>query len=191
MEYVIIVLIAAAVFGLCWLADKGFTKLFRSQAQHASGKAVRLNKRFATGGIVLIFLAVLALINSGSGGWIMVAGGILILLVGIGLIVYYVSCGIFYDEDTFLYTSYGKKNVVYRYGDIQFQQLYVVQGGSTLVELHMADGTSVQVSSQMTDHEKFLSHASVRWCRQRGIDPETCDFLDPDNNCWFPGQEDT
>ena len=190
MDFAVVLIICALTFGLCWLIDKGFTKLFRSQAQHASGKAVRLNKRYATGGIILIILAVLAMFNNG-GSMLLLIGGLLILVVGAGLIIYYVSTGIFYDEDTFLYTSFGKKNQVYRYRDIQFQQLYVIQGGSVLVELHMTDGSAVQVSSQMTDHEKFLSHASVRWCRQRGLDPEHCNFLDPDNHCWFPSQEDT
>ena len=189
MDYAVVLIVCALSFGLCWLIDKGFTKLFRSQAQHASGKAVRLSKRYATGGIILIILAVLAICNSGD-SLLLLLGGLLILLVGSGLIVYYISTGIFYDEDTFLYTSFGKKNRVYRYQEICFQQLYVIQGGSLLVELHMTDGTAVQVSSQMLDNEKFLSHAAVRWCRQRGIDPEHCEFLDPDNHRWFPSQED-
>ena len=34
MQFVIVLLIAAAVFGVCYLVDKGFTKAFRGKAQH-------------------------------------------------------------------------------------------------------------------------------------------------------------
>ena len=40
-----IILIIAVVFLLCYLADKGFTKLFRGKVQHQSGKSVRLSRR--------------------------------------------------------------------------------------------------------------------------------------------------
>ena len=46
MEYILILIVAALVFGICFLIDKGFTKLFRSQAEHMSGTAVRLSKRY-------------------------------------------------------------------------------------------------------------------------------------------------
>ena len=45
MQFVATLLIAAAVFGVCFLVDKGFTKLFRSKTQHRSGMAVRANKK--------------------------------------------------------------------------------------------------------------------------------------------------
>ena len=37
MQFVIVLLIAAAVFGVCYLVDKGFSKAFRGKAQHRSG----------------------------------------------------------------------------------------------------------------------------------------------------------
>ena len=46
MTFFLILLIAAAVFGLCFAVDKAFAKLFRSKAQHRSGMAVRANKRY-------------------------------------------------------------------------------------------------------------------------------------------------
>ena len=39
-----VLLVAAVVFGICFLADKGFTKIFRGQVQHRSGLSVRPNK---------------------------------------------------------------------------------------------------------------------------------------------------
>ena len=43
MQLIPILLVAALIFGLCYLVDKAFAKLFRSKAQHRSGKAVRVN----------------------------------------------------------------------------------------------------------------------------------------------------
>ena len=42
MDFLIVIAVMAAAFGLFFLIDKGFTKLFRSKAQHKSGKSVRL-----------------------------------------------------------------------------------------------------------------------------------------------------
>ena len=61
MEIIPIVLVAAAVFGVCYLVDKAFTKKFRSQAQHMSGMAVRANKRYGVFGVVLTILGILAI----------------------------------------------------------------------------------------------------------------------------------
>ena len=49
-------ILAAAVFGLCYVLDKGFTKLFRGKQQHKSGLAVKHNKRAALFGLVLAVL---------------------------------------------------------------------------------------------------------------------------------------
>lgn len=190
MELVLILLICATVFGLCWLVDKGFTKLFRSEPQHKSGLSVRLNKKFGSMGFILAVLGLAGLFSGISGDSVpMMVGSAIIILAGMGLVVYYLSTGIFYDDDSFLYASFGKKSRTYRYEQIAHQQLYMVQGGSTIIELHMCDGTAVQVLSQMPDYEKFLSHAQIRWCRQKGINVEDCDFLDPANSCWFPSEE--
>ena len=56
------IIIAGLVFGVCFLVDKGFTKVFRNQQQHRSGLSVRLNKRYGTAGIVVFILGVAALI---------------------------------------------------------------------------------------------------------------------------------
>ena len=54
-----ILLLIGATFLLCWLVDKGFHKLFRSKPQHVSGKAVRLSKYYALGGLILSVLGFL------------------------------------------------------------------------------------------------------------------------------------
>lgn len=190
MEYIVVLIIAALVFGICFLVDKGFTKLFRSQAQHMSGKSVRLSKRYGSIGLLMAVLGLAAVFAGAGGEKVLMVGGIVILVVGIGLVVYYMSTGIFYDDDSFIYTSFGKKNVTYRYGEIVHQQLYIVQGGSTIVELHMENGSAVQVLSTMEGYKAFLDTAFLGWVRQKNIDIRDTDFHDPANGCWFPGGED-
>ena len=188
MEYVLIILTAVVVIGTCFLIDFLFKKLFRSQAQHMSGLAVRLHKRYGSFGIIMVVLgaaAIFASINGQMAKWLFLAGGILITLVGIGLIVYYISTGIFYDEDTFLYTSFGKKKRVYAYRDIQKQQLYN-NAGYLLIELHMVDGTSVQVQSTMTGAIDFMDHAFAAWLRQTGKEESDCPYYDRSHSVWFP-----
>ena len=188
MQYLAVLIVAALVFGVCYLFDKGFEKAFRNKPQHKSGLAVRPNKRYATFGIILIILG-LAAVFSGAENTMLLVGGIVILLLAIGLIVYYMTFGIFYDEDGFVYTTFGKKSVEYRYQDIKSQQLYVIQGGNTLIELHMADGRAVSVQSAMLGVYAFLDTAFAGWCRQKGINSDDCNFYDPANSCWFPTEE--
>lgn len=186
----VIIVVAALTFGVCYLLDNGFSKVFRGQVQHASGLSVRLNKRYATVGLVLAFLGVCAVFAGLKEGIALAIGGGIVLLVGIGAIVYYLSFGVFYDEDSFIYTSFGKKSVTYRYAQINGQMLYNVSG-NIMIELHMKDGKSVALQSTMVDVYPFMDHAFRCWCRQTGRDPAQCPFHDPDNSCWFPNVEGT
>ena len=190
MEFVIVLVVVALTFGVCYLFDKGFEKLFRSQAQHYSGLSVRLNKRYAAFGAVMIAIGVAAIFTGLGSGWILTAGGSLILLVGAALVVYYATFGIFYDDDSLLLTTFGKKSGTYRFADIKGQRLYIVQGGSVIVELHMNDGRTVSLQSAMVGVYPFLDHAFSAWCRQTGRDPDGCDFPDTANHLWFPTIED-
>ena len=189
MGIVIVLVIAALTFGICYLFDKGYTNTFRNKIQHHSGLAVRLNKRYAIFGLILTVLGILAVCSGIGGDTVLLVGGIAVLLIGLGLITYYLTFGIFYDADTFLYTSFGKKSVEYRFGDILTQQLYVVQGGGIIIELHLKDGKAVSLQSAMEGTYPFLDHAFSAWCRQTGRDPESCDFHDPSQSLWFPAEE--
>ena len=189
MGIVIVLVIAALTFGICYLFDKGYTNTFRNKIQHHSGLAVRLNKRYAIFGLILTVLGILAVCSGIGGDTVLLVGGIAVLLIGLGLITYYLTFGIFYDADTFLYTSFGKKSVEYRFGEIQTQQLYVVQGGGIIIELHLKDGKAVSLQSAMEGTYPFLDHAFAAWCRQTGRDPESCDFHDPAQSLGFPAEE--
>ena len=191
MEIAGVLLVAALTFGVCYLFDKGYTNVFRNKIQHYSGLAVRINKRYAVFGLILTLLGIVAIITGITDGPVLLGGGIIVLLMGAGLITYYLTFGVFYDEDTFLLTTFGKKSRVYRYSDIVHQQLYIVQGGNVVIELHLTDKNAVFVQSTMEGTYPFLDHAFAAWCRQTGRDPESCDFHDPSQSLWFPMEEET
>ena len=190
MTFFLILLIAAAVFGLCFAVDKAFAKLFRSQAQYRSGSAVRANQRCGLFGVILSVLGIMAVCVGMTDGPVLLWGGIVVLLMGAALAVYYLSFGVFYDGETFLLSRFGKKEVTYRFSDIKGQKLYMVQGGNVIIELHMADGGTVSLQSTMDGVYPFLDTAFAAWCLQTGRDPQSCDFHDPSQSLWFPTVED-
>ena len=152
MEFLFVIVVAAATFGVCFLADKGFTKLFRNQSQHYSGLSVRLNKKYAVAGTVLGVMGIGAIVTGVTENKALLVGGIIVTLLGVVLILYYMTFGIFYDKESFLYTSFGKKSLTYRYSQICGQQLYIIQGGNIVVELHMNDGKALQVQLHLFSH---------------------------------------
>lgn len=189
MRLVLYIAVIAGTFGLCYLFDHGFQKHFRNKKQHRSGLAVRLNKMYSIAGVLLSVLGVIAIASGAIDSKPLLLGGIVVLLLGICLCIYHLSFGIFYDEDAFVYTSFGKKESTYHYSDILMQKLYVITGGSIVVELHMADGNAISVHSTMNGAYPFLDAAFAAWCRQKDLDPEGCEFHDPANHLWFPQEE--
>ena len=188
MEILGVLIIAALVFGVCVLVDKGFTKLFRSQQQHKSGTAVRLTRRYGSAGLIVAVLGVAALFTGFSDSCLLIAAGVLLILVGVGLVIYYMSFGVFYDRESFLVSTFGKKNKVYAYRDIRSQQLYN-SSGNVIIELHMNDGDAVQLHASMDGVYPFLDHAFSMWLCQTGQKAADCPFYDPANSCWFPPVE--
>ena len=189
-QFILIALVAAVIFGICYLVDKTFSKLFRSKAQHRSGKAVRANKRYGVFGVILTALGIMAICVGVTDGPVLLWGGVFVLGMGICLAVYYLSFGIFYDGESFLLSRFGKKGETYYYKDIVGQKLYLIQGGNIVVELHMADGRAVSVQSVFDGVYPFLDTAFAGWCLQTGQDPQSCDFHDPSQSLWFPTMED-
>ena len=185
MGIVTILIICALVFGVCFLIDKGFTKLFRSQAQHFSGKAVRLNRRYGSIGLLIAVVGLIGLFMGLPEDWVLIVGGALVVLMGIGLVVYYMGYGVFYDENSFLFMTLGKQTKTYYYNAIRAQQLYNNQG-HLLIELHMSDGNVIQLQSTMNGCYEFMDHAFAAWLKQTGKKKEDCPYYDPDNSCWFP-----
>ncbi len=188
MKISAILIVAGLVFGLCFLVDKVFSKLFRGKQQHDSGLSVRYHKRYGSIGLIVAVLGLTAILSGNTEGMLMIIAGSLLIFVGIGLIVYYMTFGIYYDDEAFIYTRFGKKSKTYRYQDIQSQQLYN-NAGNTLIELYMADGRTIQLQSSMEGVYSFLDNAFFKWLEQTGRREEDCSFHDPQNSCWFPPQE--
>ena len=186
MEFIPILLVAAVVFGVCFMLDKAFTKTFRSKQQHYSGLSVRMNKHYGSAGLILF---VLGLASAFVGTWLMITAGVILMVVGVGLIVYYMTFGVFYDDDSFVYTSFGKRTYTYRYQDICGQKLYN-SSGNIVIELHMTDGRGVQLQAAMVGVYPFLDTAFKGWLLQTGRNQEDCPFHDPANSCWFPSVEE-
>lgn len=189
MDFLIVIAVIAVTFGLMFLADKGFAKLFRNQAQHRSGRSVRLNKRYGAFGLILFALGVAAVFAGLSNGLLLLVGGSVVILVGIGLIVYYMTFGVFYDEDSFILMTFGKKQTVYRFDQIRTQQLFTASG-NTVIELCLNDGRTFHLHGSMEGTYAFMDAAFAGWLRQTGRTKEDCPFYDPENSCWFPNVEE-
>ena len=190
MKLMGMILLGGMVFGLCFLVDKGFQKLFRNRKQHRSGKSVRLNRSFGITAVLLCFIGAVSVVISGFQPGVLLFGGAAVLLGGLALCLYLLQFGIYYDEEGFLVTTLGKPSVTYAYRDILEQRLYMVTGKSIVVELHMSDGKTVSVQTNMAGAYGFLDEAFSHWCSQTGRDPDACAFHDPANHLWFPTTED-
>ena len=189
MEIFLIAIVAAAVFGLCYLVDKAFTGVFRGTPQHASGRSVRVNKRYGSIGLIIAVLGLASMLAGLPATWLLIGGGVLLLLLGIGMVTYYMTFGIYYDDDQFVLTTFGKRSKIYYFQNIRSQQLFESYG-NIVIELQMDDGRSVQLHSTMIDVYPFLDHAFAAWLRQTGRKQEDCPFYDPNNSCWFPTVEE-
>lgn len=189
MDFIAVIIVAAVTFFVCFLLDRGFQKTFRGKAQHKTGLSVRLNKKYGAFGLIFIMLGVGAVFSGWGESWALTIGGGVVGLIGTGLVVYYMTFGVFYDEESFVLTTFGKKSKTYRFSDIQRQQLYNSYG-NILIELQMTDGRTVQLQAGMLGVYPFLDKAFAGWCRQKGIRQEDCTFYDPQNSCWFPGEEE-
>lgn len=188
MNFLPMLIVAGVTFGICYLVDLLFKKIFRGKSQHVSGLSVRLHKRYATIGVILTVLGISAIFAGLKGTVILLVGGPIVVLMGVGLIVYYLSFGVFYDADGFVLTTFGKRSTTYRYNQIAGQLLYNASG-NLLIELHMKDGRSVNLQATMPGAYAFLDYAFEKWCYQTGKNPDECDFHDPDNSLWFPLME--
>ena len=190
MQAIVILIIAALVFLLCWGVDKLFTKLFRSKAQHRSALAVPASKRYGIFGVIFSVLGILSVLIGTTGDKVLLWAGLVVLLMGVGLAVHYLSFGIFYDGESFLLCRFGKKSQEHRYDEILSQKLYVLTGGSSLIELTLKDGSTVSVQSTMDGVYPFMDTAFAGWCMETGRKMEECDFYDPSKSWWFPHEEE-
>ena len=190
MQAIVILIIAALVFLICRVVDKLFSKLFRSKAQNRSGMAIRASKRYSIFGVMFSVLGIMGIITGCTGESVLTWAGLVVLLMGIALAVHYLSFGIFYDGESFLLCRFGRKSQEHRYDEIVSQKLYVLTGGSTVIELTLKDGSTVSVQSTMDGVYPFMDTAFAGWCMETGRKMEDCDFYDPSKSWWFPHEEE-
>ena len=190
MQAIVILIIAALVFLICRVVDKLFSKLFRSKAQHRSGMAIRASKRYGIFGVMFSVLGILGIITGITGEKVLTWAGLVVLLMGIALAVHYLSFGIFYDGESFLLCRFGRKSQEHRYEEIVSQKLYVLTGGSTVIELTLKDGSTVSVQSTMDGVYPFMDTAFAGWCMETGRKMEDCPFYDPSKSWWFPHEKE-
>ena len=190
MQAIVILLIAALVFLICWGVDKLFIRLFRSKAQHRSGLAVRSSKRYGLFGVIFTVLGILGIFSGTGGDKILLYAGIVVMLMGIALAVHYLSFGIFYDGESFLLCRFGRKDREHRYDEIVSQKLYTITGGSTVIELTLKDGSVLSLQSTMDGVYPFMDTAFAGWCLETGRRMEDCDFYDPSKSWWFPHEKE-
>lgn len=189
MEFIPVLVVVALTLGICFLADKVFVKLFRNRAQHRSGMSVKASKRYATIGLVIGALGVVALVAAYKQGVLILISGIVMLLLGICFITYYLCFGIYYNEESFIYSSFGRKSRTYMFKDIVSQQVYA-SGASIIIELHLSDGCSIQLQSSMNGVVRFMNKAFDGWLSQNNLALDDCSFHDPEKNAWFPNAQE-
>lgn len=189
MGIVAMLVIGAVTFGICFAFDKGLTGIFRGKKQHKTGCSVRLSQHYGGAGVVLFLLGLVAIFQGLKDSLALLIGGCVVILLGIALLVYYVSFGVYYDTDSFVLSTFGRKSVTYSFADIQAQRLYQVSGGGVIVELYLRDGRTVGLQSTMKGVYPFLDAAFEGWCEQTGTERESCTFHDPSASRWFPEVE--
>ena len=190
MQAIVILLIAALVFLICWGVNRLFVMLFRSKAQHRSGLAVRSSKRYGLFGVIFTVLGILGIFSGTGGDKILLYAGIVVMLMGIALAVHYLSFGIFYDGESFLLCRFGRKDREHRFDEIVGQKLYTITGGSTVIELTLKDGSVLSLQSTMDGVYPFMDTAFAGWCLETGRRMEDCDFYDPSKSWWFPHEKE-
>lgn len=190
MQIVAFLIFIGLIFGLCFLVDKLFTRLFRNRKEHRSGLAVHYNKRTALFGLLLAVLGIFSTITGVEKSRFLLIGGIVVLIGGILLLAYYLSFGIYYDDKTILVSGFLKKNRSFAYGDIVHQTV-LIAGGSLMAEVYFENGSAITVQAHMDGGIAFLDYAFARWCEVKGLNPKECAFHDPSKFRWFPAEEES
>lgn len=184
---VFLLIVAAAVFGLCFLVDRLLQKLFPRSELQKSKSTVRMPRRCIVIGVMLLFVSFAVLLFFAAGDALLLIGSIVGMLMGALLIVYYFSFCIYYDDEAFLYRDLRHGKTRYTYGQIRGQRSLMTRSGVNAT-LFVA-GDSVMLTSVMQGVSAFLQHAFFRWCAEKGVDPDSIEN-DPRMLTFFPDPDD-
>lgn len=191
MFYVLIGLFMAAVFGLCFLVDKLIQKVTHAPGKAPAGSVVRPARANIIWGVLLFVIGMAgALFLQKELGWIAVAAGLLLVLMGGYLIIIYCGTSIYYDEESFLYRQPGKRPAQYRFSQIRGERALLTRGGVNAT-LYLENGGEVNLYSSMQGTRPFLYAAYQGWCSGRGLNPDQNPPPNPDAMVWFPEPEES
>lgn len=183
MTYIVLILllIGAATFGLCFVIDRLIGRIRKKRSGDHARQIVRQPTRAAGFGIVLLVggICVMLFLHTALGLW----GGLMILFLGALLIGSYFLFSIKYDDEGFTYcTLRGKR--YFHYNQIHGEQAIAARSGINVM-LFVGD-TAIEMSEAMSGVREFLSHAYYARCRQLSINPEDCPPPAPGELLWFP-----
>ena len=189
MTWGIYLLVIALTFGALFLGDWLFRTYVHKAHEYQTGMAVHLNKRYLITGILLVVLGIAMLGQLSKGfNWSLVLAAAILEIMGVGLLIYYNTFGVYFDLDTFICRSFRQKAKTYRYEDIKSQQLFTTAGG-VMIELDLSDGRTLSLQQNMDGMYAFLDHACFARMRQLGVEARQCKWFDKDQSCWFPPRE--
>ena len=169
---VFLLILCGGVFLICFLIDRLLKKLFPKTELEKSDRVVRMPRKSAVFGLLLILFSVIAVLL-----WIppeetaLCVGCGVVFLMGIVLLWYYFSFSIHNNDTSFQLRDLAHKKTVFSYGQITAQQSLVTKSGINIT-LFIGDDT-VMLTEAMQGVSEFLSTAFFKWCEQTGTDPDS------------------
>ena len=188
MKIVLLLVICALVFLVCFLVDKLVQKLWPKSDLEKSKNVVRPARRSVIIGILLLFAAALTavFVLPREMDVIVLLGCIVSAIFGVILLVSYFSVAIYFDEEQFQYQDRKSGKKVYRYEQIRGQRSLMTRGGIHTT-LFVGEDT-IPLYGSMQNLACFLEKAFFKWCRVKQIDPDTVEN-NPRMLTWFPDPE--
>lgn len=186
--YILMLLICAAVFLVCFLIDTLLKLIFPKSKLEKSKQAVRPPRRSAVIGVILAFAGVVALIRivPQAHDTLLLIGSIVAIVTGIVLLCTYFSVVIYYDDEGFLYKAWGHGKQEFRYSQIKGQRSLLTRGGVNTI-LFVGDA-EINLYGAMQNLNAFLNKAFFKWCEVKGIEPDSIEN-NPRMLTYFPDPE--
>lgn len=189
MKYLLVLLLCAVVFLICFLIDLLLKALFPKSKLENSKNVVRPPRRSAVFGVILSFLGVVVLVKylPTAEEILLIIGAAVALILGAVLLITYFSVVIYFDDEGFLYKARGHGKQTFRYSQIKGQRSLMTRGGINTI-LFVGDA-EINLYSAMQNVNAFLNKAFFKWCAEKGLDPDSIEnnprmltyFPDPDN----------
>lgn len=188
MKYLLVLIICAVVFLVCFLIDLLLKAIFPKSRLEKSKQVVRPPRRSVVFGIILTFLGAAVLIRKlpEADDVLLLIGAGVAMIFGVILLCTYFSFSIFYDEEGFLYRAWGKGKKEFRYSQIRGQRSLMTRGGINTI-LFVGD-EEINLYSAMQNLNAFLNKAFFKWCAAKGIDPDSIEN-NPRMVTYFPDPE--